>query len=274
MLSIGIASTGVLTLRLLRDREPPAAGPSGAAVLAPRRAVVGDVRDHQRHLPADRAAALAHDRRPRRARHRGAADARADHDPGRLRARVPRRRAAAARRARPPRLPLGHALLGLRRRRSSPTPRATSRAAGSPGTGTSRSTAASSSWSRPRGSRSRSPPRSASRHGQSAIALGIAAAPFVSLVVVPAAFATPRAARRRPRGAPPATDAALEGPAAEGIEEAVSDLSIRRGGGFAIVGLGHPARRADAAERRRADGRRDQPRAGAGSCPASSSTCC
>jgi len=69
-------------------------------------------------------------------------------------------------------------------------------------------------------------------HGQSAIGLGIAAAPFVSLVVVPAAFAS------RTRGAsaapPPATDAALEGPASEGIEEAVSDLSIRRGSGFAI----------------------------------------
>ncbi len=68
-------------------------------------------------------------------------------------------------------------------------------------------------------------------HGQSAIALGIAAAPFVSLVVVPAAFAS-RAAREE--RTPPATDAALEGPAAEGIEEAVSDLSIRRGSGFAI----------------------------------------
>ena len=72
-------------------------------------------------------------------------------------------------------------------------------------------------------------------HGQSAIALGIAAAPFVSLVVVPAAFAS-RATREGP--APAATDAALEGPAAEGIEEAVSDLSIRRGGRFAIAVAG------------------------------------
>jgi O-antigen/teichoic acid export membrane protein len=69
-------------------------------------------------------------------------------------------------------------------------------------------------------------------HGQSAIAIGIAAAPFVSLVVVPAAFAS-RATRER--SAPPASDAALEGPAAEGIEEAVSDLSIRRGGSFAVA---------------------------------------
>jgi O-antigen/teichoic acid export membrane protein len=68
-------------------------------------------------------------------------------------------------------------------------------------------------------------------HGQSAIALGIAAAPFVSLVVVPAAFAS-RATREA--RALPATDAALEGPAAEGIEEVLSDLSIRRGSGFAI----------------------------------------
>jgi O-antigen/teichoic acid export membrane protein len=68
-------------------------------------------------------------------------------------------------------------------------------------------------------------------HGQSAIGLGIAAAPFLSLVVVPAAFAG-RAAREE-RDVP-ATDAALEGPATEGIEEAVSDLSIRRSSGFAI----------------------------------------
>jgi O-antigen/teichoic acid export membrane protein len=73
-------------------------------------------------------------------------------------------------------------------------------------------------------------------HGQSAIGLGIAAAPFVSLVVVPAAFAShaARAADRATSRPPPATDAALERPAAEGIEVLVSDLSIRRGGGFAI----------------------------------------
>ena len=72
-------------------------------------------------------------------------------------------------------------------------------------------------------------------HGESAIALGIAAAPFVSLVVVPAAFARRAASASAADEAPPATDAALEGPAAEGIEEAVSDLSIRRGSGFAIA---------------------------------------
>jgi O-antigen/teichoic acid export membrane protein len=68
-------------------------------------------------------------------------------------------------------------------------------------------------------------------HGQSAIAVGIAAAPFVSLVVVPAAFA---GASQRSGQPASVSDAALEGPAAEGIEEAVSDLSIRRGGRFAI----------------------------------------
>jgi O-antigen/teichoic acid export membrane protein len=68
-------------------------------------------------------------------------------------------------------------------------------------------------------------------HGQSAIALGIAAAPFVSLVVVPAAFAS----RAQRSGRPPSfADAALEGPAAEGLEEAASDLSIRPGVRFAI----------------------------------------
>jgi O-antigen/teichoic acid export membrane protein len=70
-------------------------------------------------------------------------------------------------------------------------------------------------------------------HGQSAIAIGIAAAPFVSLVVVPAAFAG-SAAGRSTGGRPRVSDAALEGPAAEGIEEAASQLSIRGGGRFAL----------------------------------------
>jgi len=70
-------------------------------------------------------------------------------------------------------------------------------------------------------------------HGQSAIGLGIAAAPFVSLVVVPAAFAT-HAQRSASAAVMELADAGLEGPAAEGIEEAISDLSIRRGSGFAI----------------------------------------
>src|SRR6185312_8269372 len=67
-------------------------------------------------------------------------------------------------------------------------------------------------------------------------ALGIAAAPLVSLVVVPAAFA-----RRTPiplaQGAPitvDEADAALAGPGTEGAQEAAAhdSLSLRRGGGF------------------------------------------
>jgi O-antigen/teichoic acid export membrane protein len=74
--------------------------------------------------------------------------------------------------------------------------------------------------------------------GQSAVALGIAAAPLVSLVVVPVAFA-----RRTPipiaRDAPitvDEADAALAGPGTEGVQETAAheDLSLRRGGGFAI----------------------------------------
>ncbi len=73
-------------------------------------------------------------------------------------------------------------------------------------------------------------------HGQTAVVLGIAAAPFVSLVVVPLAFA-----RRsgEPHGAPEMEelDAALAGPGTEGVEEAVSadELSLRRGSGFAFA---------------------------------------
>jgi O-antigen/teichoic acid export membrane protein len=72
--------------------------------------------------------------------------------------------------------------------------------------------------------------------GQTAVALGIAAAPFVSLVVVPVAFA-----RRsgEPRGAPEMEelDAALAGPGTDSVEEAVAtdELSLRRGSGFAFA---------------------------------------
>jgi O-antigen/teichoic acid export membrane protein len=77
--------------------------------------------------------------------------------------------------------------------------------------------------------------------GQTAVALGIAAAPFVSLVVVPAAFA--RMGTHPPPRAAPALeeleelDAALAGPGTEGIEEAVAadELSLRRGSGFAFA---------------------------------------
>jgi O-antigen/teichoic acid export membrane protein len=68
-------------------------------------------------------------------------------------------------------------------------------------------------------------------HGQSAIALGIAAAPFVSLVVIPAAFA-----RQGARAGEEVSfaDAGLEGPASEGTEEAASNMSVRHGTRFAI----------------------------------------
>ena len=94
--------------------------------------------------------------------------------------------------------------------------------------------------------------------GQTAVAVGIAAAPLVSLVVVPAAFARQGEERREalgdgPRAGPspaphaadaalagPITadeaDAALAGPGTEGVQEAAAhddELSLRRGTGFA-----------------------------------------
>jgi O-antigen/teichoic acid export membrane protein len=91
--------------------------------------------------------------------------------------------------------------------------------------------------------------------GQTAVALGIAAAPLLSLVVVPAAFAREGEERRRapqPAAAParepelalaaaPITadeaEAALAGPGTESVQEAVAhpekDLSLRSGTGFA-----------------------------------------
>ncbi|HEY7933745.1 MAG TPA: hypothetical protein VID48_07970 [Solirubrobacteraceae bacterium] len=83
-------------------------------------------------------------------------------------------------------------------------------------------------------------------HGETAVALGIAAAPFVSLVVVPLAFARTSGARSGEQyGASEVEqlDAALAGmggvgePLSKGIEEAVAaeELSLRRGGGFAAA---------------------------------------
>ncbi len=101
--------------------------------------------------------------------------------------------------------------------------------------------------------------------GETAVALGIAAAPLVSLVVVPLAFARHRdersqratrastrasgaaaldaalAERTAPSGGTLITvdeaAAALAGPGTEGVQEtaAHSDLSLRRGGGFAVA---------------------------------------
>ncbi|MGD0455925.1 MAG: hypothetical protein ABSB69_20255 [Solirubrobacteraceae bacterium] len=86
--------------------------------------------------------------------------------------------------------------------------------------------------------------------GETAVALGIAAAPFVSLVVVPLAFLSARGERasgpvaagadRAGRLDGPITvdeaDAALAGPGTEGVQETAAhdELSLRRGGGFAV----------------------------------------
>jgi O-antigen/teichoic acid export membrane protein len=77
--------------------------------------------------------------------------------------------------------------------------------------------------------------------GQAKIALGMAVAPFVSLTVVP--FALGRL--RQPSHAPteeereaPTIDAAAEGPAHAGIEEAATDLSMQRGAHFASAVFG------------------------------------
>jgi O-antigen/teichoic acid export membrane protein len=93
--------------------------------------------------------------------------------------------------------------------------------------------------------------------GQTAVALGIAAAPLVSLIVVPAAFARRGEEQREALGQAPAgggaiphsadaaltspitadeADAALAGPGTEGVQEAAAhddELSLRRGTGFA-----------------------------------------
>jgi O-antigen/teichoic acid export membrane protein len=77
-------------------------------------------------------------------------------------------------------------------------------------------------------------------HGETAVALGIAAAPFVSLIVVPVAFVRHGARVGGPRAN--LADAAIEGPAAEGVEEVLTGeaphpsslVSLRHGGGFAL----------------------------------------
>ncbi len=70
--------------------------------------------------------------------------------------------------------------------------------------------------------------------GQSTVALGIAAAPFVSLVVVPAAFA--RGDVRRATAPSVVTDAALEGPGAESIEQTTATAPLDRPGPSVLRG--------------------------------------
>lgn len=74
--------------------------------------------------------------------------------------------------------------------------------------------------------------------GENVVAVGIVAAPCVSLFVVPAAFASSRGAQREAEAGAlaPAIDAAVEaGPAAEAAEEISADLDLRRGAGFAAA---------------------------------------
>ena len=71
--------------------------------------------------------------------------------------------------------------------------------------------------------------------GQGIVGLGMAVAPFVSLLVLPFAFS--RIRRPGPAGIP-AADAAREGPAHAQLEEAATDLTLRRGAGFAVSVVG------------------------------------
>jgi O-antigen/teichoic acid export membrane protein len=87
-------------------------------------------------------------------------------------------------------------------------------------------------------------------HGQSAIAIGMAVAPFVSLLVVPFALTRvlPGGAGRGADAAAggradalhgaPVLDAGMEGPAHAEIEEAVADLTIHHGTRFAVAVFG------------------------------------
>ncbi|HKG39587.1 MAG TPA: oligosaccharide flippase family protein [Conexibacter sp.] len=82
-------------------------------------------------------------------------------------------------------------------------------------------------------------------HGQSAIAIGMAVAPFVSLMVVPFALTLMRrggdeteaaaVARAEALHDAPVLDAGMEGPAHAEIEEAVADLTIHHGARFAVA---------------------------------------
>jgi O-antigen/teichoic acid export membrane protein len=71
--------------------------------------------------------------------------------------------------------------------------------------------------------------------GQTAVALGMAVAPFASLCVMPFAFSRLRV--NAPAGIEIA-DAAREGPAHAQVEEAALDLSLKVGTGFAVAVVG------------------------------------
>jgi O-antigen/teichoic acid export membrane protein len=71
--------------------------------------------------------------------------------------------------------------------------------------------------------------------GQGVVGLGMAVAPFASLAVIPFAFSR---VRRRAPSAVEVADAAREGPVHAQIEEAATDLTLRRGAGFAVAVVG------------------------------------
>jgi O-antigen/teichoic acid export membrane protein len=73
--------------------------------------------------------------------------------------------------------------------------------------------------------------------GQGIVGLGMAVAPFASLCVLPWAFSRVRHPDPGLSGLP-AADAAREGPAHAQVEEAVTDLSLRHGTGFAVAVVG------------------------------------
>ncbi len=85
--------------------------------------------------------------------------------------------------------------------------------------------------------------------GLAMVSLGMAVAPFVSLAVIPFAFWHVHRQKGGPEEHPrvrhtidtsdfPAVDAAGEGPAHAGLEEASADLSLRHGGRFALAVVG------------------------------------
>jgi O-antigen/teichoic acid export membrane protein len=71
--------------------------------------------------------------------------------------------------------------------------------------------------------------------GVGAVGLGMAVAPFVSLMVIPFAFSR---VRHPAPSSLVAADAAAEGPAHAGVEEASLDLSLKFGAGFAVAVVG------------------------------------